>query len=116
MTYFWDFIAVMLVAGAMISCYKKGFMYSAVKTIGSIVSLFASVILSMPVAKSLYDSLLRRKTTEIFRNLFSEAGEINLSRFELLVNEKLYNLPGNLGEKMAPAFSEYIDSWFQSFS
>ena len=116
MNYFWDMFALVLIFSAMVSCYKKGFMYSAVKTIGSIVSLAASVILSMPVAKSIYDSLFRRRMTETFRNLFSSLGEINLSQFEMIVNDKLYNLPGNLGEKMAPAFSEYIDNWFQNFS
>lgn len=116
MNYFWDILALALVISAMISCYKKGFMYSAVKTVGSIVSLVASVMLSMPVAKSVYDSLFRRRLTEGFRKFFASLGEIDLFQFEEVVNDTLENLPGHLGEKMAPAFSEYIDNWFQSFA
>ena len=114
--YFWDILAVVMIVSSIVSCFRKGFMYSFVKTVGSIASLIFAAILSQPVSRSIYDTLLRRRMIEGFQRFFESAGEIDLTEFTLAVSEKLSSLPGRLGDQMLNAFTEYADRWYQSFS
>ena len=101
---------------SVISCYRKGFMYSFVKTIGGIASVVLSVVFSAPAAKSVYDTFLKVRMTEGFEKMFSSIKEIDMTVFQDAVNEKFARLPGTLGDQMAPVFNEYVENWFESFT
>ena len=115
LNYFWDILAVVFVVTSVVSCFKKGFMYSFVKTAGGIAAVVLSVVFSLPAAKSVYYTFFKVRITAGFEKMFSSIKEIDMAVFQNAVNEKLARLPGTLGDQMAPVFNEYAENWFESF-
>ena len=101
----WDILTVAIVLTFAAASYRKGFLHTVTRLVGSIGALLFSLVYSEPIARMIFDNYLRSSTLDL---VAKNVGEFSQNGAEGILDE----LPGWLSQSLEAALGSSAEAWY----
>lgn len=108
----WDILTVAIVLTFAAASYRKGFLHTVTRLVGSIGALLFSLVYSEPIARMIFDNYLRSSTLDLVAKNVGEFSQNGAEAFLYGLEGILDELPGWLSQSLEAALGSSAEAWY----
>ncbi len=108
----WDILTVAVILTFAASAYRKGFLHTITRLIGSVGAVLFAVAYSEPIANMVFERYLRGSLLETVAGQLGALSEQGADAFLEGLEEMLSGLPGWLYASVQPMLAPSAESWY----
>ena len=112
MNWILDGLTVAVIALFTVSAYKKGFLNTVVKFVGTLVSFVFSMMISGPAAEFIFDNYISESIVSVVRKHMGAVGKADVTAFADGMSDLISELPDFFANIMEKGFGVHAEEWY----
>lgn len=116
MNWILDGLTVAVIALFTISAYKKGFLNTVVRFVGTLVALVFSMVVSAPAAEFIFNNYLAESIVSVVKKHMGAVQDVDIAAFADGMSELISDLPEFFANIMEKGFGVHAEEWYSLVS
>ena len=116
MNWILDGLTVAVIVLFTASAYKKGFLNTVVRFVGSLIALIFSVLVSAPAAQFIFDNYIAESVVSVVRKHMGNVQDVDIAAFADGMSELISDLPELFANIMENGLGVHAEEWYSLVS